>query len=355
MSAANESQMTQLSQCMPVFREIGDALNAQVSSKRLLEIASKALVESFDVQGCQFRLLSRDQLTLDDIASYGLSRRFLDKGPVGAERSVAQGMDGEVVLVEDCWNDPRIQYPAEFRAEGIASMLTVPLVTHGQVMGVIRLFSARRREFSAVEIEVFQLVALYCTSAVVTSMYRQIIEQVMTSIRGTLDIDEVLQSIVRVVAEDLRAKGCTIHLVDSASKALELRAAYGLSQIFLDTAVQTESCGAVQEAMKGNCVAIIDGAVDPQIKNHRAIGLEKIASLLFVPLISRAQTIGIMTIYTHRPYRFSTQEQVLMSSVGEQCSLAIRNAQMYEAVKKRYDQVVDDFQMWFEHTHASPG
>lgn len=355
MNAAQDHRLIQLSQCLPVFREIGDALNAQASSVRLLEIASKALVENFELKGCQFRLLSRDRQTLDDIASCGLSRRFLDKGPVDPDRSVAQGLNGEVVLVEDCSADPRIQYPAEFQNEGIASLLTVPLATRGQVLGVIRLFTSEKRYFSDAEIEVFQLVALYCTSAIVTSMYRQILDHVTRSIRGTLEIDEVLSSIAQVVAEDLRAKGCTIHLVDPASGALELKAANGLSDSFLGTAVQTEACGAVRQALKGECVAIIDGTVDPQVKNHRAIALEKISSLLFVPLISRSRTIGIMTIYTHSPYLFSTEEQVLMSSVGEQCSLAISNAQMYEAVKIRYDRVVNDFQTWFQHTHSSPG
>ena len=255
MSSTQQKQLIQLSQCMPVFREIGDALNAQASSERLLEIASRALVEGFELKGCQFRLLSRDQHTLDDIASFGLSRRFLDKGPVVAERSVAQGLDGEVVLVEDCGTDSRIQYPAEFQEEGIVSLLTIPLATRGQAIGVIRLFTAQRRQFLAAEIEVFQLVALYCTSAIVTSMYRQMMDQVSRSIRGTLEIDEVLRSIVRVVTEDLRAKGCTIHLVDPSYEKLELKAAYGLSQPFLETAVQTESCGAVRQALEGQCGA----------------------------------------------------------------------------------------------------
>ena len=45
----------------------------------------------------------------------------------------------------------------------------------------------------------------------------------------------------------------------------------------------------------------------------------------------------------------------MMLSIGAQCALSIRNAQMYSALKKRYDTVVDDFQQWFEHYCVFPG
>jgi hypothetical protein len=41
-----------------------------------------------------------------------------------------------------------------------------------------------------------------------------------------------------------------------------------------------------------------------------------------------------------------------MTAIGEQCALAIRNAQMYDAIKRRYDTMMEDFQQWFEHVHT---
>jgi hypothetical protein len=63
----------------------------------------------------------------------------------------------------------------------------------------------------------------------------------------------------------------------------------------------------------------------------------------------------VLVVGTHHPYRFSDEELHLMGSVAEQCALAIRNAQMYDAMRQRYDSVVDDFHQWFEHVHVFPG
>jgi hypothetical protein len=43
-----------------------------------------------------------------------------------------------------------------------------------------------------------------------------------------------------------------------------------------------------------------------------------------------------------------------MMSIGEQCSLAIDNAMMFAALKRRYETLVDDFHLWFEHSQSYP-
>ena len=49
---------------------------------------------------------------------------------------------------------------------------------------------------------------------------------------------------------------------------------------------------------------------------------------------------------------FATEK--LMQSIGEQCSLAIDNAMMFAALKRRYETLVDDFNLWFEHSQSYP-
>ena len=51
---------------------------------------------------------------------------------------------------------------------------------------------------------------------------------------------------------------------------------------------------------------------------------------------------------------FSDDEKYLLTSLAEQCALAIRNAQMYAALKRRYDSTVNEFQQWFEHYYSYP-
>jgi GAF domain-containing protein len=346
--------MVDCRQCRNVFHVIGDALNAQVDTQELLRMAARAIVDQFNLKACHFRLLSRDLRTLDDVASHGLSDRFLNKGPVDAEKSVAEALQGNVVMVLDCEADPRVQYPKAFKSEGVISMLTVPLKARGQVIGVMRLFTGERREFRDDEVEFFKVVALFCTSAIVHSMFLQILSHVTQSIRSSLDLPVVLDAIAQVVCEDLRTRGCAIELVDSHTSKLEPRAWFGLSDGFVQRIGGAYSRDLMDEVLVGNCVAILNGRQDDRVVRHEEFGREGISSILLVPLIAREKTIGVLSLFTHKPYPFSVDEKQFMVSIGEQCSLAIDNAMMFAALKRRYETLVDDFQLWFEHSQAYP-
>jgi GAF domain-containing protein len=346
--------MVKCRQCRNVFRVIGDALNLRLDTKMMLEMAAESIAEEFQLKACHFRVLSRDQQTLDDMASFGLSEAFLQKGPVDAERSVAEALDGKIVMVGDCTRDERVQYREAFKREGIASMLTVPLETRGQVIGVMRLMTAEQREFKDNEIEFFKVAALFCTSAILHSMFHNILGHVTDSIRDTLELPVVLDKIVHVVCEDLRAKGCAISLVDGPDKALETRASNGLSDGFVERFADVVSDDLRKEVIEGSTVAVFDGGSDPRILQPEIVKREKISSILLIPLMSRRSIIGVLSVFTHKPYFFSADEMQLMASIGEQCSLAIDNAKMFEALKKRYEVLVDDFQLWFEHTQSYP-
>jgi len=338
--------------CVEIFEKVGNAFNSSLKAEEKLEQVARAIVEHLELKGCHFRILSRDQCVLEGFASYGLSDTFLGKGPVDAEKSVAEALKGETVMVADVAKDPRIQYPQEHVAEGIVSLLTVPLRARGQVIGVMRLSTASRREFGEQEMRLIESLAAFSTSAITQAMFHDILGEVNVAVRTSLDLNDVLESIVRVVCESLRVRGCTIRIRDRKGN-LDLRAAYGLSRRYLDSA-SNDPGAAVAEALSGHCVSILDARTDSRIRHRDEVAREKISSALFVPLMSRKEAIGVLSIYTHKPYPFSEEEIELVMAIGEQCALSIRNAQMYHTIKRRYEDVVDEFQLWFEHYQTYP-
>jgi GAF domain-containing protein len=346
--------MMKCRQCRNVFHVIGDALNAQLDTTVMLEMAAGAIVEEFNLKACHFRLLSRDLLTLDDVASYGLSEAFLNKGPVDAEKSVAAALNGEVVMIADCVSDPRVQYRNAFEAEGIVSLLTIPLKARGQVIGVMRLFTSTHRDFSDDEIEFFKVVALFCTSAIIDSMFRMILAHVTEAIRSSLDLQVVLDAIVKTVCVDLRTRGCAIQLIEGRNSDLDTRASFGLSEAFVERMSGVCCPQLVEEVLGGKCTAVFDGRDDDRIAHPDELIREGVSSLLLVPLETRGKPIGILSLFTNKPYPFSDDEKQLMMSIGEQCALAIDNAMMFAALKRRYETLVDDFHLWFEHSQAYP-
>ena len=341
-------------QCREVFATIGGALNEQLDAAAMLQLVAEALTVQFGLYGCQFRLLSRDQRILESVAVHGISQKFLDKGPVDAERSVVESLEGRTVMIVDCTTDPRIQYPGAFAAEGISSLLSVPLKTRGQVIGVMRLYSSEPREFTKDEIDFFEVVAVFCASAVIHAMFHHILAHITEAGRSSLELARVLDSFVQIVCEDLRAKGCTIQLYDAKTSQLETRAANGLRPAFVERLPELVSASTMTAVLAGECTAILDATHDDRVARPSDVEREKIGSILLVPLTSKSRPIGVLTLFTHHRYRFSDDEKQLMVAIGDQCSLVICNAQMFAALKNRYDTMVDDFQLWFDHVHVHP-
>jgi GAF domain-containing protein len=334
--------------CLKVFEEIGSAFNSPMDAKQLLRLVSETMVRQFDLKGCHFRLLSRDEKVLEHVASYGLSDEFLEKGPVDADKSARESLAGKRVMIEDCGNDPRIQYRQAFVDEGIASMLTVPLKSRDQVLGVMRLSTAEPRSFKEDEQQIIGVVASFCTSAIIHAMFHGILERVNEVIRTSLDLKSVLQAIVRVIGEDLRGKGCMIQLLDEREGRLKVQAADGLSEGYL-RGIEDRRGRAIEAALAGEAMAVLEAWEDSRVPSTELAAREGIGSMLFLPLAVRDRVIGVLTLCTHHPWQFSDAELFLLGTVADQCALAVRNAQMYASVKQRYDTLTVDFQTWFEH------
>jgi signal transduction protein with GAF and PtsI domain len=127
--------------------------------ERVAEKVVKTLTQELGLKGCALLLLDRRSKELELAASHGLSRRYQEKGPLSATRSIAESLGEHPVAIYDVAEDPRLQYPREAAVEGIASILSVPVRLRGKPVGVLRLYTAEPWEFSFGDITFVQAVA----------------------------------------------------------------------------------------------------------------------------------------------------------------------------------------------------
>jgi len=118
-----------------------------------------SLTELLGLKGCALMLLDRGTDELRLAAAHGLSRGYLDKGPLSSRRSIAATLTEGPVAIYDVEDDPRLQYPAEAVKEGIRSILSVPLVLRAKPMGVLRLYTAEPWEFLPQDLIFVQAIA----------------------------------------------------------------------------------------------------------------------------------------------------------------------------------------------------
>ncbi len=123
-------------------------------------LAVQSVTEATGVKGCAIWALGAERDRLDLVASYGLSRRYLDKGVLRPELNAGlrETLEGRIVI-RDITNAVEWQYPEEARKEGIVMALSLPLVVRGRAAGALCLYLAERRSFSEAELEFLSALA----------------------------------------------------------------------------------------------------------------------------------------------------------------------------------------------------
>ena len=112
-------------------------------------LISEAVAKAMGVKGATVRSLDRIARRLDVVGSYGLSAKYVwEKGPVLAEESIRDALDGKPTAIADVTTDPRVQYPEAAAEEGVRSIASVPMVVKGVVTGVLRIYSSKPYEFT---------------------------------------------------------------------------------------------------------------------------------------------------------------------------------------------------------------
>lgn len=131
------------------FAEIKNAIASTLNLKEVLDLIVQGVVKVMKVKGSSLSLMDKTREKLRIFASYGLSRNYVDKGPLDSSKSLSETtMNGKVVWIEDASTDSRVQYPAEAKREGITSILSVPLIVRNKVIGALRVYTSELRKFS---------------------------------------------------------------------------------------------------------------------------------------------------------------------------------------------------------------
>ena len=363
-----------------IFFETSHTILSSRDLHDILKLLVKRTVQALGVKAGSLMLVNDETNRLELVASHLLSRKYLAKGPLSADRSIPEVLEGKTVVIRNAPEDPRIQYRSEMREEGIDTVLSVPVAARGQVIGVLRLYTREPRDFSPEELEFVAALAemgglaianarIYEQEGVrLSSLLKEVgvdlprdtrkakrrfkpfgfrpvdlsksldyfraLHQVTTAILSTLDSREVVELIIDKVREMTGVEGCCLRLLREPTGELELVAAKGLSERYLKKG-PLHADRSIRETLEGEPVLIADAASDPRIEYPAAIAEEGIRSLLSVPIIARERVIGALRLYSREPRDYGEEEVAFLSALAEIAGIAIMNAKLYE--RTQYD------------------
>ncbi len=139
--------------------EMAKVLNSSLTPGEKLHALVQSASRALGVRGCSLMLLDAKKSKLIHAATYGLSDRYVRAGLVDVDKSLPEIMEGKTAVVVDATSDPRLQFADMARQERIASILGVPVVCGGNIVGSLRAYNRIRREFTEAEEEYLITVA----------------------------------------------------------------------------------------------------------------------------------------------------------------------------------------------------
>ena len=136
-----------------LFRDTCKLINSSLNLSKVLNLITQNVITALNVKACTVFLWNRKQSTLEVSATRGLNESYLQKGALDADKSIAETLQGKSVLIHDIAGDPRVQYPDEAKKEGIVSIFSVPISVKGLIIGVLRIYTLEKKQFSEDEVD----------------------------------------------------------------------------------------------------------------------------------------------------------------------------------------------------------
>jgi signal transduction histidine kinase len=165
--------------------------------------------------------------------------------------------------------------------------------------------------------------------------------EISVTLNSTLDLDRLLQFIVRSAADLLESEAASILLVDEHSHDLYVAAATGISQEKLPRLpVPKEGSlpGTVFREDRPLILNEVFGALNGLHGLGEAQGME-IRSLIGVPLRIREQAAGVLQASNKRASIFDEDDLQTLTNIASLAGVAINNARQLDALNRAYEEL----------------
>ncbi|KKL66202.1 hypothetical protein LCGC14_2147360, partial [marine sediment metagenome] len=161
-------EKAKLQQRMRTLMEIAKTINSTLNLSEVLQLIVKSAAKTMGYKAASIRLLDKEGETLKIRATYGLSKKYLEKGPVRVSESPLdqECLAGTPVNISDINTKPDVGYREEIKREGISSVLYVPLSVKTRSIGLLRVYSSLPHRFTADEVDFLSALANQVATAI---------------------------------------------------------------------------------------------------------------------------------------------------------------------------------------------
>jgi GAF domain-containing protein len=358
-------------------RDLSEALEQQMATSEVLKLISRS---TFDLQpvletlvenavrlcgGEQGWIFRFDGGAYHWAAGFGTSaefREYTQQHPIRPGRGSVTGravLDRRTVHVPDVFADHEYQQSEHQRIGGYRTLLGVPMLREDNLLGVFSLARTRVEPFSDKQIE---LVTTFADQAVIAienvrlfQELRSRVEElqalgdVSQAVSSTLDLQQVLTTIVSRAVQLSETDGGVIYEYDDATQEFLVRATRNLSKQLVEALRATPI--RLGEGAVGRAAAAREPVQAPDIREaqfrvqyrlprlRKAIERSGQRALLAVPLLREDRILGGLVLQRKTPGKFSPEVVALMRTLASQSAVAIQNARLFQEIEDKSRQL----------------
>ena len=349
-----KNQVAQLN----MLQETTKAVASTLELDSLLNLIIQQATTLLQADGGFINLVDRDRRGDEVVAVAGVAPPVVgERIPLEASLSGWATLHNQATISNQIPNDDRVARTV--RSWGmenhIQSAAVAPLTVRDQVMGTLVVIGQEGKKGKFVQSDLDQLVAfanqaaiaienarLYEQSrelAVIEERRRQELEALLSAddrMQRYLHQDQVLQALVDVAVDTLRADKSAVIWWDEKREKLVMRVARGFDPQAVREIYFVPGEGIVAGvAQSGEPALVEDSLADPRrnLENPRNVKFaqdEGIRSFMFFPITIGEEVVGVFNVSYGKPHAIGEEEKRLFQALTQRAALQIENARLYE-------------------------
>ena len=362
-------------------RDLTEALEQQTATSEILRVISSSRADLQPVLEAVARNASRlcdssDSIILrvdGDSLTVAARHGQIQKLPIGdrlpIRRDLVTGravLDRQTVHVHDLANASDAEYAAGKAVQakfGQRTMLAVPMLGEGTVVGVIALARMQVNPFTDKQIELIKTFADQAVIAIENVRLFQELEartqdlarsveqlraltQASQTVNATLDLDQVLSTIVASAVQLSGADSGVIYELHEEAREFRPSATHGFSRELIEQLLATPlrvGDGATGRAAETHAPVqipdvLVEGAHSGPLQ--RATAASGMRALLAVPLLREGRVLGSLGLGRKAAGEFPPEVVNLLQTFAAQSVLAIENARLFREIEQKSRELV---------------
>ncbi|TFB07878.1 ANTAR domain-containing protein [Candidatus Atribacteria bacterium MT.SAG.1] len=164
--------------------------------------------------------------------------------------------------------------------------------------------------------------------------YLKTLNKISRAIVSDLYLEDILKLIVTLTANVMKAKVCNVWLIDEKKQEFNIKATQSMHQEYLNKITIKLNEGIVGLVAREKKPKIIfDVLKEEQYKEKKLARKEGLVSMASIPMMIKDKVIGVLNVYTNRPYEFTKAEVTLLSTIANQAAVAIEKTELIVRTK----------------------